>query len=139
MAERSELVSGSTRTEEQAVLNAALFEAVEKGEAGAVALLLESGASVDALNMRFFTPLMDAVEAGHLGMAKLLLEHQANATYALYLAVEFENKAMIDLLLQHGADPADQSALETAAEGSDDINKYLRSLSCSCSLRSQDC
>src|ERR1700722_6923347 len=55
-----------------------LFQAVAKGDIGAVQVLLANGADLDAKNERGDTPAMVAVDNRNVAMLKLLLEKGAD-------------------------------------------------------------
>ena len=86
------------------------------GEPGAVRLLIESGAAVDAVaaNPMQVMPLHSAASARNLEAARLLLEHgapgivnarQQGGWVPLHAAAQNGDRPMVELLLKHGADP----------------------------------
>ena len=84
------------------------------GQAGAARLLLEKGASVDAVtsNPMKLMPLHSAASARNLEAVRLLLEHGApvNARQQwgwvpIHAAAQNGDRAMVELMLKHGADP----------------------------------
>ena len=84
------------------------------GQAGAARLLLEKGASVDAVtsNPMKLMPLHSAASARNLEAVRLLLEHGApvNARQQwgwvpILAAAQNGDRAMVELMLRHGADP----------------------------------
>lgn len=90
-------------------------------------LLLEAGANPNARQANGMTVLMSAVFNGQYDVAKSLIERGADVSAsakgynALCLAVERNDKDMVELLLDHGADPQARpgsglSALERAQQ-----------------------
>jgi uncharacterized protein len=84
------------------------------GQPEAARLLLESGAAVDAVaeNSMQVMPLHSAVSARSLEAARLLLERGAPANarqrggwVPIHAAAQNGDRPMVELLLQHGADP----------------------------------
>jgi ankyrin repeat protein len=91
--------------------NSVVLAALVPGSAQTVRLLLEHGGDANAA-IGGFTALMAAASSGDLDTVSRLLEHgaQVNAqrddgTTALYCAVEFRNEAIVERLLDRGADP----------------------------------
>src|SRR5688572_26569754 len=80
------------------------------GRRDAVALLLESGAAVDAGHPQLGTPLMLALRNGHAGVARDLLEHGADVRVLcwgldpLACAVRTDGGECVNLILAAGAD-----------------------------------
>lgn len=92
----------------------ALHFACYFGQPAAARLLLENGAAVDtvAANPTKVMPLHSAASARNLEAVRLLLEHgapvnalQQSGFCALHAAAQNGDRAMVDLLLQHSADP----------------------------------
>jgi ankyrin repeat protein len=118
----------------------ALHRAASRGHLKAVALLLDRGAKVDAVDGEGVTPLILASYRGQTEVVKLLLERGAavNATEkgnglgSLSHAVGRGDKELVSVLLAHGADPllksADgRTALERAeANGATEIVALLK-------------
>jgi len=83
------------------------------GQPDAARLLIEKGASVDAVsNNPMLMPLHSAASARNLEAARLLLEHGApiNARQQwgwapIHAAAQNGDRAMVELMLKHGADP----------------------------------
>ena len=77
---------------------------------GMVALLIEKGARVNQLSLRYHTALMHAASEDHVDIAKFLLAKgaevnaQTDEGTALMKAVRRGNPEMVKLLLDHGAD-----------------------------------
>lgn len=109
-----------------AVLQDKFIEALWRGNAREIEMLLNSGADVDAESSVGFTPLTQATRMRHLSSARLLLDRGARVNQPdrygvtpLYLAVDSsiqemlqaggkrgeEPTQMIELLLAHGASP----------------------------------
>jgi adenosylhomocysteine nucleosidase len=93
----------------------ALHFAAYYGASTAVRLLLQHGASSDAVTKNFLAnmPLHAAAAGGHVGIMAVLLEHGADANakqhggfVALHTAAQHGSRPMVELLLNHGADPA---------------------------------
>lgn len=84
----------------------ALHEAARVGHISVCALLLESGARVDAVKSGDWTPLMVAASAGYGDVVELLLSAGANVTHvnregasALHLACRGGNERCVNILL----------------------------------------
>jgi hypothetical protein len=105
-----------------------LFLAVDLGHTGIVKALLDAGADPGIFDNKGLTPLHAAVSQGStkaldmvpvlLGHAPVDLEDKAGDT-ALHLAAQLGDVRMVQLLLDHGAEPQavnskQQTALETA-------------------------
>lgn len=84
------------------------------GQPEAAAILLQSGANVDAVakNPMRVMPLHSAASARNLEAARMLLKHgaavnarQQGGWAPLHAAAQNGDRAMVDLLLGHGADP----------------------------------
>jgi ankyrin repeat protein len=78
-----------------------------------VKLLLEKGASVDAVNRSRDTPLFAATKSAQFSAIELLLRHGANINHQnmhgltpLWWAVSFEHVELVSFYLVKGADPA---------------------------------
>ena len=111
----------------QEVLDEALVWAAKSDSVSVMPLLLEHGARVNADPYRG-TPLIWAADAGRLNAARWLLDHGAEvnlcATFggpghglgvtALHLAAQSNQAAMVELLLERGADPSIEDALYRA-------------------------
>ena len=100
----------------------ALAWAAMRGHSDSAMALIESGAAVDARTRTDVTPLHYAVANGDVDLAEILLDRGAdmdvvtldNKVSPLSLAIETEQRAMIDLLLERGAavNPQDLPQLE---------------------------
>ena len=110
--------------EPQEVLDEALTWAARSGRTEAMPLLIERGAHIDADPYRG-TPLIWAAWAGRVDAVRWLLDHGADpnrrATFgglshgqgvtAIHLAAQNDRVAVIELLLERGADPSIEDAL----------------------------
>lgn len=92
--------------EGQQTVDFTLFDAAYAGVSGAVHILLENGASVNATDEHGWTALMYAAYAGHETTAALLLEAGADATSevggasAAWWAMEKEHEGVVRLMLE---------------------------------------
>ena len=85
-----------------------------KGQADMLRWLIEAGADMDSPDVYRFTPLMRAVDNQHVDAVQILLSQaKASANFndesgntALHYAVANQQRAVIRLLLSHGADPS---------------------------------
>jgi ankyrin repeat protein len=92
--------------------NTPLLHAASRGHAGVVELLLDRGAEVNAKNQQDWNALMQACTVGHLETAKLLVARKSEVNLSgkeagatpLMLACWKDSVALVDLLLQSGAD-----------------------------------
>ncbi|HEY7617454.1 MAG TPA: ankyrin repeat domain-containing protein, partial [Terriglobales bacterium] len=92
--------------------NTPLLHAASRGHAGVVEVLLDRGAEVNAKNQQDWNALMQACTVGHLGTAKLLVARKSEVNLSgkeagatpLMLACWRDSVALVDLLLQSGAD-----------------------------------
>ena len=108
----------------------ALHRAASRGYTKAVALLLERGATVDAVDGEGVTPLILASYRGQTEVVKLLLERGAavnaqekrNGLSSLSHAVGRGDKELVRVLLAHGADPLLKSADGRTALGRAEAN-----------------
>jgi uncharacterized protein len=102
-----------------------LFQAVAKGDIGAVRVLLANGADIEAQDDRGTTPLISAVEGHSIEIVKLLLEKGANISAqdryegtALMEAAGSWDPRMLRILLDASPDIKDKTAaLLSAVEG----------------------
>lgn len=103
------LANGADARTTDADGNTALQHAARSTDPAVVALLLDAGAQVDALNHEGISPLGIACAAGNWRLAKYLLEHGAKAEPAggqpaLLSAAAGEDEAIgVQLLLKHKA------------------------------------
>jgi ankyrin repeat protein len=101
-----------------------LFHAVIKGDMGAVRVLLDNGANIDAQDERGDTPIMVAVGNHNIAMLKLLLEKGADVSArnnyeesALTEAAESFDSEMLQVILSSNPDNKEKNAaLFQAAE-----------------------
>jgi len=84
-----------------------------KGQTNMLRWLIEAGADINSQDVYRFTPLMRAVDNRHEASARVLLtDGQAgvdfkdeSANSALHFAVANQQRTVVKLLLDHGADP----------------------------------
>lgn len=115
----SSLPLGNGRSQTSVVLNHVLAAAAAAGQAGAVQVLLDAGASANS--EQGHQCLINAVRAGRAAVVELLLQHGASAAACggepLRTASWTGDVPMLQLLLNHGAGaPSDcAAALQLAA------------------------
>jgi ankyrin repeat protein len=111
------------------------------GFAGTVAILIDHGADMETLDHQACTPMYWAARGGHVEVVKTLISKGATVDNnfphlyqtPLLCAVENKRADVVELLLQHGADPErkiyDFSALARAAQYDDAASlNIIRSL-----------
>ncbi len=116
--------------------NSPLFEAATTGNSEIVKLLLEKGVDPNYQDYAGMSALYYAVDNGHLNIVELLLDNGAKIDMRdgyedqtpLCVAVKYENFAIVELLVNRGADPKAHLVthhLDLAANINDDKIKEL--------------
>ncbi len=117
-----------------------LIWAAENGHIEIVKLLLAAGAHVNHQGMFKMTALLEAIERGHVQIAKLLINHGADLNFKggifretpLLSAHRYDQREIVDALLEKGADPQELSPIENSPsrtheeDEADDSNQSLR-------------
>lgn len=106
-------------------LNDQMFEAVRKGDATAVAALLDKGADVNAKFRYGSTALFKAAERGHVEVVKLLLDRGVDVSVkdtfygatAMTWAMDNKHYEVVKLLLAKQADAVEDVLMSGATEG----------------------
>ena len=116
-----------------------LLKAAGKGDLREVNHLIQSGASVSAVNEEGESPLTRAIKKKHYSIAKLLFESGATTDYTgflvekpLHIAVKSGSVKLVELVLDNGADidevSGSASVLHWSIDGGrDDITALLLS------------
>src|SRR5579872_4245316 len=111
-----------------------LITAARSGDVATINKLAVSGADLNAPGgVNGWTPLMHAVHTNQPGSVEALLNKGANVdlradgTTALIMAAGYGYARIVNILLQHGADPKatarnGKNALDAALEGSPDMD-----------------
>lgn len=95
-----------------------LHTAVRREHEALARAMIEGGGGVNLPDNTGATPLHEAAEINSLKMAKLLIENGADVAKShaikrvtpLILAIKNDSRAMVDLLMRHGADPSQADA-----------------------------
>jgi ankyrin repeat protein len=133
------LANGASALVKDADGNTSLHGAVLTGEPTVAAMLLDAGASIDALNNTGATPLSIACRAANWPLVQFLLERGAKTSPAqgepalvAAASITDDDKTGVKMLLKHraavnGVDAKQRSALMVAsAEGHEQIARTLR-------------
>ena len=125
------LLVPQTQTNPKQELNDQLFEAVRKGDAAAVTAALDKGADVNARYRYGMTALFKAAERGNAEVTKVLLDHGADVNVkdtfyratALSWALQNDHFNVVTLLLQKGAEGADDVLMTGVQQKKEDVVK----------------
>ena len=125
------LLFPQTQTNPKQELNDQLFEAVRKGDAAAVTAALDHGADVNARFRYGMTALFKAAERGNADVTKVLLDRGIDVNVkdtfyqatALSWALQNDHFNVVTLLLQKGADGADDVLMTGVRGNKEDVVK----------------
>src|SRR6185503_9725638 len=125
------LLFPQTQTNPKQELNDQLFEAVRKGDAAAVTAALDHGADVNARFRYGMTALFKAAERGNVDVTKVLLDRGIDVNVkdtfyqatALSWALQNDHFNVVTLLLQKGADGADDVLMTGVRGNKEDVVK----------------
>jgi len=125
------LLFPQTQTNPKQELNDQLFEAVRKGDAAAVTAALDRGADVNAKFRYGTTALFKAAERGNADVTKVLLDRGADVNVkdtfyratALSWALQNDHLNVVTLLLQKGAEGAEDVLMQGVRGGKEEIVK----------------
>src|SRR4026209_2729404 len=125
------LLFPQTQTNPKQDLNDQLFEAVRKGDAAAVTAALDRGADVNAKLRYGTTALFKAAERGNAEVTKVLLARGADVNVkdtfyratAMSWALQNDHLDVVTLLLQKGAEGAEDVLMQGARGGKEGIVK----------------
>lgn len=125
------LLLPQTQTNPKQELNDQLFEAVRKGDAAAVTAALDKGAEVNAKFRYGMTALFKAAERGNADVTKVLLERGADVNVkdtfyratALSWALQNDHLGVVRLLLEKGAEGADDVLMSGVQENKEEVVK----------------
>ena len=103
----------------------ALFQAANAGHLQTVELLLDAGADIEQVNSFDDTPLMMASWSDHCEVVRHLLQRRANLSHTTHLGdtpftMAIQNgssEALVEVLIQSGADPNSQSRIDHVRVG----------------------
>jgi hypothetical protein len=124
-------VQGTTNTKQE--LNDQLFEAVRKGDAAAVAALLDKGADVNAKFRYGQTALFKAAEKGNASVAKVLLDRGADVTVkdtfygatAMTWAMSNGHTDVVRLLFEKDSSNADEVLMTGVRSSNEELVKVV--------------
>jgi|ERR1041384_260086 hypothetical protein len=125
------LMVPQTQTDPKQALNDQLYEAVRKGDAAAVTALLDKGADVNAKFRYGTTALFKAAERGNAEVTKVLLDRGIDInvrdtfyhTNAMSWALQNDHYDVVRLLLQKGAEGAEDVLMTGVQEKKEDVVK----------------
>jgi ankyrin repeat protein len=125
------LLFSQAQTNPKQELNDQLFEAVRKGDAAAVTAALDRGADVNAKFRYGTTALFKAAERGNADVTKVLLDRGADVNVkdtfyratALSWALQNDHFNVVTLLLQKGAEGAEDVLMQGVRAGKEEIVK----------------
>jgi ankyrin repeat protein len=125
------LLFPQTQTNPKQELNDQLFEAVRKGDAAAVTAALDRGADVNARYRYGMTALFKAAERGNADVTKVLLDRGIDVNVkdtfyqatALSWALQNDHFNVVTLLLQKGAEGAEDVLMSGVQQNKEDVVK----------------
>ncbi|HSE16814.1 MAG TPA: ankyrin repeat domain-containing protein [Pyrinomonadaceae bacterium] len=125
------LLFPQTQTNPKQDLNDQLYEAVRKGDAAGVTAALDRGADVNAKFRYGTTVLFKAAERGNADVTKVLLDRGADVNVkdtfyratALSWALQNNHLNVVRLLLEKGADGADDVLMNGVQQNKEDVVK----------------
>ena len=125
------LLFPQTQTTSKQELNDQLYEAVRKGDAAAVTALLDRGADVNAKFRYGATALFKAAERGNAEVTKVLLDRGADVNVkdtfyratAMSWALQNDHLNVVRMLLEKGAEGADDVLMSGVQEGKEEVVK----------------
>ena len=125
------LLVPQTQTNPKQELNDQLYEAVRKGDAAAVTALLDKGADVNAKFRYGTTVLFKAAERGNAEVTKVLLDRGVDINVedtfyhatAMSWALQNDHLDVVRLLLQKGADGAEDVLMTGVRQNKEDVVK----------------
>jgi hypothetical protein len=125
------LLFAQNATNPKQELNDQLFEAVRRGDAAAVASLLDRGAEVNAKFRYGTTALFKAAERGHADVVKILLDRGADVTVkdtfyratAMTWALDNDHAEVVRLLLEKDGSAVDDVLMNGVRESKEPLVK----------------
>ena len=125
------LLFPQTQTSSKQELNDQLYEAVRKGDVAAVTAALDRGADVNAKFRYGATALFKAAERGNAEVTKVLLDRGADVNVkdtfyratAMSWALQNDHLNVVRLLLEKGAEGADDVLMSGVREGKEEVVK----------------